>query len=120
MLLAMVAGAFVHGVRFRIYSLATLLTVIVFAGVTFQQVTLLAAHEPAPYLGLLERVNIYAWMLWVAALSMSFLHSPTASRSDGEIATSGHPAATPEVTGVNRNRATVVRPPEPVERRMLA
>jgi uncharacterized protein DUF998 len=76
MLLAMAAGAFVHGIRFRIYSLATLLTVIVFAGVTFQQVTLLAAHEPAPYLGLIERVNIYAWMLWVAVLSISFWHRP--------------------------------------------
>ena len=71
MLLAMAAGAFVHGIRFRAYSLATLLTVIVFAGLTFQQVTLLAAHEPAPYLGLIERVNIYDWMLWVAVLSMS-------------------------------------------------
>ncbi len=81
MLLAMTAGAFVHGVRFRIYSLATLLTVIVFAGVTFQQVATLAAHEPAPYVGLIERVNIYAWMLWVAVLSMSFWHGRTARRS---------------------------------------
>jgi hypothetical protein len=56
--------------------------VIVFAGLTFQQVTVLAAHEPAPYLGLIERVNIYAWMLWVAVLSMSLWHGQTASRSD--------------------------------------
>jgi uncharacterized protein DUF998 len=71
MLLAMAVGAFVHGTGFRIYSLATLLTVIVFAGITFQQVAMLAAHAPAPYLGLIERVNIYAWMLWVAVLSVS-------------------------------------------------
>jgi hypothetical protein len=72
MLLAMAVGAFVRGVRFRVYSLTTLLIVIVFASLTFQQVTMLAAHEPAPYLGLIERVNIYAWMLWVAVLAMSF------------------------------------------------
>jgi uncharacterized protein DUF998 len=84
MLLAMGAGAFVHGTRFRIYSLATLLIVIVFAGVTFQQVTLLAAHEPALYLGLIERVNIYAWMLWVAMLSISFWHDRSATSSVGE------------------------------------
>jgi Protein of unknown function (DUF998) len=83
MLLAMALGAFVRGGRFRIYSLATLLTVIVFAGLTFQQVTLLAAHEPAPYLGLIERVNIYAWMLWVAVLSISFWHARTASTGEG-------------------------------------
>jgi hypothetical protein len=71
MLLAMTVGAFLHGIRFRLYSLGTLLTVLVFAGLSFQQVGLLAAHEPAPYLGLIERVNIYAWMLWVAVLSVS-------------------------------------------------
>jgi Protein of unknown function (DUF998) len=79
MLLAMALGAFIRGVRFRIYSLATLLTVIVFAGLTFEQVTLLAAHEPAPYLGMIERANIYAWMLWVAVLSVSFWHARTST-----------------------------------------
>lgn len=82
MLLAMAAGAFVHGLRFGIYSLASLLTMIVFATVTFQQTTMLAAHEPAPYFGLIERVSIYAWMLWVAVLSISFWQGRTASRSD--------------------------------------
>jgi hypothetical protein len=94
MLLAMAAGAFVHGARFRIYSLATLMTVIVFAGLTFQQVTVLAAREPAPYLGLIERVNIYAWMLWVAVLSISLWHRRTASKPDDE-KLRAHPTATP-------------------------
>lgn len=71
MLLSMGFGAFLHGPRFHIYSLATLLIVIVFAGLTFQQVSVLAAHEPAPYMGLIERVNIYAWMAWVAAAAAS-------------------------------------------------
>jgi hypothetical protein len=71
MLLAMGVGAFLHGRRFRLYSLGTLLTVVVFAGLTFQQVARLAAHEPAPWLGVIERVNIYAWMLWVAVLAIS-------------------------------------------------
>jgi hypothetical protein len=71
MLLAMGVGAFLHGRRFRLYSLGTLLTVVVFAGLTFQQVARLAAHEPAPWLGAIERVGIYAWMLWVAVLAIS-------------------------------------------------
>ena len=71
MLLAMGAGAFLHGWRFRWYSLGTLLTVVVFAGLTFQQVALLAANAPAPWLGVIERVGIYAWMLWVAVLALS-------------------------------------------------
>jgi hypothetical protein len=71
MLLSMGVGAFLHGPRFRLYALGTLLTVIVFAGLSFQQVSLLAAHQPAPWLGVIERVGIYAWMLWVAALALS-------------------------------------------------
>jgi hypothetical protein len=45
--------------------------VVVFAGLTFQQVALLAANQPAPWLGVIERVGIYAWMLWVAVLALS-------------------------------------------------
>jgi hypothetical protein len=71
MLLAMGVWAFLHGRRFRIYSLGTLFTVVVFAGLTFQQVARLAANEPAPWLGAIERVGIYAWMLWVAVLAIS-------------------------------------------------
>ncbi len=71
MLLAMVCGTFLHGMRFRLYSLGTLLTVLVGASLSFRQAAKLAANQPAPWLGLMERVNIYAWMLWVAALALS-------------------------------------------------
>ena len=75
MLLAMGVGAFVHGMRFRLYSLGTLLTVLVFAGLSFLQAAKLAANEPAPWLGLIERVGIYAWMPWVAVLAISLLRT---------------------------------------------
>ena len=71
-IVAMMAfGAFVHGTRFRIYSLATIATVIVFgawAGILARPMP-----GPTPWLGLAERVNIYATMLWVAILAVSFL-----------------------------------------------
>jgi hypothetical protein len=82
MLLSMAVGAFVRGMRFRLYSLGTLLTVIVFAAWTFQQVTALASHEPAPGLGIIERVNIYAWMLWVAVLAVSLWQPAAPSRQE--------------------------------------
>ena len=67
----MAFGAFVHGTRFRIYSLATIATVIVFGA----WAGILARPMPGPtrLLGLAERVNIYATMLWVAILAVSFL-----------------------------------------------
>ena len=72
MLLSMGFGVFLHGLRFRLCSIAILLTVSVFAGLTFLYAPQLAANEPTPWLGLIERVNIYAWMLWVAMLGLSF------------------------------------------------
>jgi hypothetical protein len=88
MLLSMGVGAFLHGPLFRFYSLGTLLTVIGFAGLTFLQVARLAANEPTPWLGLIERVNIYAWMLWVAMLAISLWRAPLERSPDG-------PAGTP-------------------------
>ena len=82
MLLAMGVGAFVHGKRFRLYSLGTLLTVLVFAGLSFLQVAKLAANEPAPWLGLIERVGIYAWMLWVAVLAVAHVRAETRKGRD--------------------------------------
>jgi hypothetical protein len=80
MLLAMGVGAFQHGIEFRLYSLGTLLAVLVFAGLSFLQAAQLAANEPAPWLGLIERVGIYAWMLWVAVLGISLLRVPVDRR----------------------------------------
>ena len=74
MLLSLVFGAFVHGTRFRLYSIGTILTIGVFASLTFLYSPQLAANEPTPGIGLLERVNIYAWMVWVALLSVSLWH----------------------------------------------
>jgi len=68
---AMAFGAFAHGKRFRLYSLATIVTVVVFgawAGFLARPMP-----GPTPWLGLAERVNIYATMLWVAVLAVSLL-----------------------------------------------
>ena len=67
----MAFGAFAHGMRFRLYSFATIAIVIVFgawAGILARPMP-----GPTPLLGLAERVNIYATMLWVAVLAVSFL-----------------------------------------------
>jgi hypothetical protein len=67
----MAFGAFAHGKRFRLYSFATIATVIVFgvwAGLLARPMP-----GPTPWLGLVERVNIYATMLWVAVLAVCFL-----------------------------------------------
>ena len=70
-LLTVAIGATLHGKKFWAYSMLTLATMIVFGVLVSLQAPKLAANEPTPFIGLLERVNIYAWMLWVAVFAIS-------------------------------------------------
>jgi CubicO group peptidase (beta-lactamase class C family) len=75
-LLAISFGAFALGTRFRIYSFATLLMVIVFGALTAPYGARLAAGQPTPGFGILERINVYSSLLWVAVLGISLLRRP--------------------------------------------
>jgi hypothetical protein len=72
-LLAMGFAAAALGGGFRIYSLASM-AVLVPAGVmTSLDAPQVQANLPTPWIGVWERVNIAAWLLWVAALSVVLL-----------------------------------------------
>ena len=73
MLAAIGFGAFALGKRFRVYSLATLLTVMVFGALAAPYGARLAAGQPTPGFGIIERVNVYATLLWVAVLAIALL-----------------------------------------------
>jgi hypothetical membrane protein len=75
-LLAMGFGAFALGKRFRVYTFATLLIVIVFGALAAPHGARLAAGEPTPGFGIIERVNIYASLLWIAVLAAAMLRRP--------------------------------------------
>jgi hypothetical membrane protein len=75
-LLAMGFGAFALGKRFRLYSFATLLTVIAFGALAASSGARLAAGQPTPGFGILERINIYASMAWVMVLAIALLRRP--------------------------------------------
>ena len=73
MLLAMGFGATLLGKRFRYYSYATIAILVVFGVLTSVQAGKMVANEPTPWMGLTERINIYATMLWVAMLAIGLL-----------------------------------------------
>jgi hypothetical membrane protein len=73
LLLAIVFGARALDRRFRNYSLATLATVIVFGAMSAPFAVRLAAGEPTPGLGIIERIHVYAFMLWVAVFAVALL-----------------------------------------------
>ena len=74
-LLAMGFGATLLGKRFRYYSYATIAVLVVFGLLTSLQAGKMVANEATPWMGLTERVNIYATMLWVAVMAIGLLRA---------------------------------------------
>jgi hypothetical protein len=70
-------GAAAFGQRFRLYSLLTAATVLVFGALTGMQSPKVPTGEPTPWMGLFERISIWAWLLWLAVLAISLLRTRT-------------------------------------------
>jgi hypothetical protein len=75
MVLAMGYGARLLGRRFLYYSYGTIAILIVFGVLTSLQVGRMEANQPTPWMGVAERINIYATMLWVAVLAIGHLRA---------------------------------------------
>lgn len=74
-LLAMGFGAMAFGKRFRLYSIATMLILVVFGVLTGLDQPQLEANLPTPWMGLWERIDIFATMLWIAVLAIALLRT---------------------------------------------
>ena len=73
MFAAIVAGATAFGNAFRIYSIVTVVILILFGTLTFMGAPHLAKNLPTPWLGLWERINIGVFLLWVVTLATLLL-----------------------------------------------
>ncbi len=80
MTLAIGFGAAACGIRFRVYSLATLLIMVTFGIMTGLDAPKLEANLPTPWLGVWERISVGASMLWVAVLAIRLLRPVGVSR----------------------------------------
>jgi hypothetical protein len=69
-LLAVGFGATANGKWFRLYSIGTLVILIVGGGLAGLDGARVAANLPTPWLGATERINIYGYMLWMAVLAL--------------------------------------------------
>ena len=81
-LIAIGFGATAFGRRFRLYSIATIVVLLVSGSATFMYAPKLAANLPTPGMGLIERVDLAAYLAWVAVLAIALFRSrgPSASR----------------------------------------
>jgi Protein of unknown function (DUF998) len=74
-LLALGFGSTLLGRRFRYFSYAMILAILVFGVLASLQTGRVAANQPTPWLGIVERGNVYAIMLWVAVLAIGLLRA---------------------------------------------
>lgn len=78
---SVVIGARVLGIRFRIYSIATILAVFVFGTLMGLDAPKVASDEPTPWIGITERIAVLGSMLWYAVLAAGLLRSRHTSTS---------------------------------------
>jgi len=72
-LLALGFAAAALGRAFRIYSIATLLTVLAFGVEMFREAPRVGANQPTPLLGVWERINIGVFLAWIVVLAITLL-----------------------------------------------
>ena len=77
--LAIGFGSRLFGKRFRYFSYATILTMIVCGLLTGLQSGALTTNQPTPWLGAYERMNAYASLLWFAMLAIGLLRAQGAT-----------------------------------------
>ena len=73
MLLAIGFGAVAFGTRFRLYCWATLVILATFGALTFWDAPGISANLPTPWIGVWERINVAAFLLWVVVLAATLL-----------------------------------------------
>jgi hypothetical protein len=78
-LLAIGFGSRLFGKRFQYFSYATILAMLVFGLLQGLQTSAMTANEPTPWLGVEERINAYASMLWFAVLAVGLLRTEAAT-----------------------------------------
>jgi len=78
MFLAVGFGAAAFGKRFRLYSIASIVVLLLFGVLTFLEAPRLETNLPTPWIGLWERINISVFLLWVVVMASVLLRTGTA------------------------------------------
>ena len=64
-------GAFTLGARFQLFSVVAALVVLLTGAWSFAFAERLAAANPTPWLGLIERVSVHGFMAWNAVFALA-------------------------------------------------
>jgi Protein of unknown function (DUF998) len=78
--LAIGFGSTALGKRFRVYSLATILALVVTGGLTATQAPRVESNLPTPWAGVTERITIGGYLLWQVVLAIALLRMQAGER----------------------------------------
>jgi hypothetical protein len=104
-LLAMAFGAAALAGSFRRYTFATMLTLVAAGALTALEAPGVDANLPTPSIGVWERINIGAWLLWVAVLAAKLLGGKTPQARTGSEAARPMAACRPAGASIERSRS---------------
>jgi len=71
--------------RFRVYSIITIVILLVFGGLTGLDSPNVAANLPTPWIGVWERINIATYLTWIIVFAIKLLRSQSQVRLPGII-----------------------------------
>ena len=77
-------GAAALGKRFRRYSIASLVTMLVAGGLSATQGGDIGANRPTPWGGVYERISIGVYLLWMTMLAIALLRANGRARTHGQ------------------------------------
>jgi hypothetical protein len=73
MLLMIGFGAAVFGKSFRFFSVSIVLVFVIFGILTSKESLGIEANLPTPHVGIWERINISAYMLWIIIFAVALI-----------------------------------------------
>lgn len=79
-LLAIGFGSTAFGTRFRVYSIGTILVLVVTGALTGTQASRVEENLPTPWAGVTERISIGGYLLWQVVLAIALLRIPAGGR----------------------------------------
>jgi hypothetical protein len=83
MLLAIGFAAAAFGREFRLYSIMTIAILLIFGALTGLDAPSVGMNRPTPWVGIWERINIGAFLLWIAVLAVVLFQRSGHSRQRG-------------------------------------
>ena len=91
MVTAMAFAAAAFGTWFRLYSVTSIVLLLVFGYLTGTDASAVQKNLPTPWIGLFERINIGVMLVWLAVLAVALLLRPQVAATQADVGQRSEP-----------------------------